>query len=91
MVSSQTLGEMGRLSSSGVSDEECMMGDAHLPQPLNVDGANDEGVSSNGGCSLATAVVVVVDAGNCSSRTSKNFEEEFRSVVICNHNTSKFV
>ena len=48
---------MGRLSSSGVSDEECMMGDAHLPQPLNVDSADDEGVS-NGGCSPATAVVV---------------------------------
>ena len=79
MVSSPTLGEMGRLSSSGVSDEECMMGDAHLPQLLNVDGANDEGVSSNGGCSLATAVVVVVvvDAGNCSSLeriSRKNFE-----------------
>ena len=77
MVSSPTLGEMGGLSSSGVSDEECMIGNAHLPQLLNVDGADDEGVS-NGGCSLATTIVVVVDAGPLAvhhrhERTSKFF------------------
>ena len=33
------LGEMGGLSSSGVSDEECMIENAHLPQLLNVDSA----------------------------------------------------
>ena len=44
------------------------MGDAHLPQLLNVNSTDDEGVS-NGGYSPVTAIVV--DAGNlaCSSWT----------------------
>ena len=69
-----------------------MMGDAHLPQLLNVNITDDKSVS-NWSCSPATAVVVVViDAGNlaCLSWTWRNFKEEFQSVVITNHNTLKF-
>ena len=55
---------------------------------VNVDGTKDEG-TSDGGCTTedahATAVVVVVNADSLFRDL-----REFRSVVICNHNTSKF-